>query len=106
LHQVKKAPQSGRTRHHELWIERTPDDLKKLSTHRHPRHQRFRNPQLSNEHNLLRAARRIFKRPSALSSSGEYGALLVDKNGVFCVPAFPLEEPHDPTGAVTPRWRL
>jgi sugar/nucleoside kinase (ribokinase family) len=23
----------------------------------------------------------------------------VDKNGVFCVPAFPLEEPHDPTGA-------
>jgi len=30
---------------------------------------------------------------------GEYGAMLVDKNGVFCVPAFPLEEPHDPTGA-------
>jgi sugar/nucleoside kinase (ribokinase family) len=30
---------------------------------------------------------------------GEYGAMLVDKRGVFCVPAFPLEEPHDPTGA-------
>src|SRR5262249_55447288 len=29
----------------------------------------------------------------------EYGALLVDKKGVFCVPAVPLEEPHDPTGA-------
>jgi sugar/nucleoside kinase (ribokinase family) len=25
--------------------------------------------------------------------------MLVDKHGVFCVPAFPLEEPHDPTGA-------
>jgi sugar/nucleoside kinase (ribokinase family) len=24
---------------------------------------------------------------------------MVDKRGVFCVPAFPLEEPHDPTGA-------
>jgi len=30
---------------------------------------------------------------------GEYGAMMVDKRGVFCVPAFPLEEPHDPTGA-------
>jgi sugar/nucleoside kinase (ribokinase family) len=30
---------------------------------------------------------------------GEYGAMLVDARGVFCVPAFPLEEPHDPTGA-------
>jgi sugar/nucleoside kinase (ribokinase family) len=25
--------------------------------------------------------------------------MMVDKHGVFCVPAFPLEEPHDPTGA-------
>jgi sugar/nucleoside kinase (ribokinase family) len=25
--------------------------------------------------------------------------MMVDKKGVFCVPAFPLEEPHDPTGA-------
>jgi len=30
---------------------------------------------------------------------GEHGAMMVDKRGVFCVPAFPLEEPHDPTGA-------
>src|SRR5260370_6579409 len=30
---------------------------------------------------------------------GEYGGMLVDAKGVFCVPAFPLEEPHDPTGA-------
>ena len=25
--------------------------------------------------------------------------MLIDKSGVFCIPAFPLEEPHDPTGA-------
>lgn len=57
--------------------------------------------ELSSEHNLLRAAKHIFKMgPSALViKRGEYGAMLVDKNGVFCVPAFPLEEPHDPTGA-------
>ena len=57
--------------------------------------------QLSSEHNLLRAAKHIFKMgPSTLVvKRGEYGAMLVDQNGVFCVPAFPLEEPHDPTGA-------
>lgn len=57
--------------------------------------------QLSNEHNLLRAARHIFKLgPSTLIvKRGEHGAMMVDKRGVFCVPAFPLEEPHDPTGA-------
>jgi sugar/nucleoside kinase (ribokinase family) len=57
--------------------------------------------ELSSEHNLLRAAKHIFKMgPSALViKRGEYGAMLVDKHGVFCVPAFPLEEPHDPTGA-------
>jgi sugar/nucleoside kinase (ribokinase family) len=57
--------------------------------------------ELSNEHNLLRAAKHIFKMgPSTLIvKRGEYGAMMVDKKGVFCVPAFPLEEPHDPTGA-------
>ena len=30
---------------------------------------------------------------------GEHGALMVDSRGVFAVPAFPLEEVHDPTGA-------
>ncbi len=84
------------------WIERTPDDLKETLKHIdilviNDSETR----QLSNEHNLLRASRRIFKMgPSALVvKRGEYGAMLVDKNGVFCVPAFPLEEPHDPTGA-------
>lgn len=57
--------------------------------------------ELSSEHNLLRAARHIFKMgPTTLVvKRGEHGAMMVDKRGVFCVPAFPLEEPHDPTGA-------
>ena len=30
---------------------------------------------------------------------GEHGALMVHDNFLFSVPAFPLEEGHDPTGA-------
>jgi len=30
---------------------------------------------------------------------GEHGALLFDENGAFFVPAYPLEEVNDPTGA-------
>ncbi len=57
--------------------------------------------QLSSEYNLLRAAKHIFKMgPTALVvKRGEYGAMMVDKHGVFCIPGFPLEEPRDPTGA-------
>jgi sugar/nucleoside kinase (ribokinase family) len=102
LQQVKKRPKLVALDTMNYWIERTPDDLKETLKHIdilviNDSETR----QLSNEHNLLRAAKRIFKMgPSALViKRGEYGALLVDKNGVFCVPAFPLEEPHDPTGA-------
>lgn len=84
------------------WIERTNEEL--LKTLKHVDILMINDSetrQLSSEHNLLQAARRIFKMgPSTLVvKRGEYGAMLVDKHGVFCVPAFPLEEPHDPTGA-------
>jgi sugar/nucleoside kinase (ribokinase family) len=102
LHQVKKRPKIVALDTMNYWIERTLDDLKETLKHVdilviNDSETR----QLSNEHNLLRAAKHIFKMgPSALViKRGEYGALLVDKNGIFCVPAFPLEEPHDPTGA-------
>jgi sugar/nucleoside kinase (ribokinase family) len=57
--------------------------------------------QLSSEHNLLVAAKHIFKMgPSTLVvKRGEFGAMMVDKRGVFAIPGFPLEEPQDPTGA-------
>jgi sugar/nucleoside kinase (ribokinase family) len=84
------------------WIERTNAELRETLKHVDILMiNDLETRQLANEHNLLRAARHIFTMgPSTLVvKRGEYGAMLVDKNGVFCVPAFPLEEPHDPTGA-------
>jgi sugar/nucleoside kinase (ribokinase family) len=102
LHQVRKRPRIAALDTMNYWIERTNADLRE--TLRHVDILMINDAetrQLSNEHNLLRAARHIFKMgPSTLVvKRGEYGAMLVDARGVFCVPAFPLEEPHDPTGA-------
>jgi sugar/nucleoside kinase (ribokinase family) len=102
LHQVRKRPKIAALDTMNYWIERTSADL--LETLRHVDILMINDTetrQLSSEHNLLRAARRIFKMgPSTLIvKRGEYGAMMVDKRGVFCVPAFPLEQPHDPTGA-------
>lgn len=57
--------------------------------------------QLTGEHNLLRASRHVFKLgPKILIiKRGEHGALMVHPKFIFSVPAFPLEEVHDPTGA-------
>jgi sugar/nucleoside kinase (ribokinase family) len=102
LQQVKKRPKIAALDTMNYWIERSNEDLRE--TLRHVDILMINDAetrQLSSEHNLLRAARHIFKMgPSTLVvKRGEYGAMMVDKRGVFCVPAFPLEEPHDPTGA-------
>lgn len=57
--------------------------------------------QLSKEHSLVRAARKILAMgPKYLIiKKGEHGALLFDKESVFFAPALPLEEVADPTGA-------
>lgn len=57
--------------------------------------------QLSKEHSLVRAARKILAMgPKYLIiKKGEHGALLFDKENVFFAPALPLEEVADPTGA-------
>jgi sugar/nucleoside kinase (ribokinase family) len=57
--------------------------------------------QLSGIHNLVRAATDIRKRgPKRLViKRGEFGALLFDDAGTFFVPAYPLEDVLDPTGA-------
>jgi sugar/nucleoside kinase (ribokinase family) len=84
------------------WIERTPDELKKILARTdilmiNDAETRM----LSSEHNLLRAARHIFSLgPSTLIiKRGEHGALMVDDRGAFAIPAYPLEEVFDPTGA-------
>lgn len=84
------------------WIERTPAELRE--TLRHVQILMINDTetrQLSNEHNLLRAARHIFKMgPRTLViKRGEHGAMMVHDDWVFCVPAYPLDEFHDPTGA-------
>ena len=102
LHQVKKRPAIVALDTMNYWIERTNAELRETLKHVDILMiNDSETRQLSSEHNLLRAAKHIFKMgPSTLVvKRGEYGAMLVDKRGVFCVPAFPLEEPHDPTGA-------
>lgn len=56
---------------------------------------------LSRERNVVRAARRILDMgpKTLLVKRGEYGVIQFAPNSVFAVPAFPLEEVFDPTGA-------
>ena len=102
LQQVKKRPKIAALDTMNYWIERSNAELRE--TLKHVDILMINNSEtreLSNEHNLLRAAKHIFKMGPAtlVVKRGEHGAMMVDKRGVFCVPAFPLEEPHDPTGA-------
>jgi sugar/nucleoside kinase (ribokinase family) len=102
LHQVKGRPKLAALDTMNYWIERTNSELRETLKHVDILMiNDSETRQLSSEHNLMRAAKHIFKMgPSTLVvKRGEYGAMMVDKRGVFCVPAFPLEEPHDPTGA-------
>ncbi|HVN87891.1 MAG TPA: PfkB family carbohydrate kinase [Candidatus Binatia bacterium] len=56
---------------------------------------------LSGERNLVKAARRILAMgpKSVLIKRGEYGVIRFAPDSVFAIPAFPLEEVFDPTGA-------
>jgi sugar/nucleoside kinase (ribokinase family) len=102
LHQVKRRPKLVALDTMNYWIERTPKELRE--TLRHTDILMINDSetrQLSNEHNLMRAAKHIFTLgPKALViKRGEHGAMLVHQNRAFSVPAFPLEQVHDPTGA-------
>lgn len=57
--------------------------------------------QLSGEHSLVKAAKRIFELgiQYLVIKKGEHGALLFSKDDVFFAPALPLAEVNDPTGA-------
>jgi sugar/nucleoside kinase (ribokinase family) len=56
---------------------------------------------LTGEHNLVKAGRAILKMGAriALVKRGEYGVLQFSPDSMFAVPAWPLEEVLDPTGA-------
>jgi sugar/nucleoside kinase (ribokinase family) len=58
--------------------------------------------QLTNKPNMIKAAREVLSwgGPTAIiAKQGEYGAALITAGGYFSLPAFPLEDVVDPTGA-------
>ncbi len=57
--------------------------------------------ELSGDWNVYRAARWILERGPrmAVIKQGVYGAVLVEEERIFYMPAFPLEDVFDPTGA-------
>jgi sugar/nucleoside kinase (ribokinase family) len=56
---------------------------------------------LTGEHNIIKAAfsARKLGAPIVVVKRGEYGALLCTDSGISFVPAYPIEEVFDPTGA-------
>ena len=56
---------------------------------------------LTGEPNLVKAAAMVRKMgpETLIVKRGEYGVLLFNKDGIFSVPAYPLENVFDPTGA-------
>lgn len=57
--------------------------------------------QLSGEYSLVKAAKKIHNMGprSVIIKKGEHGALLFQDGKIFAIPALPLEEVFDPTGA-------
>jgi sugar/nucleoside kinase (ribokinase family) len=102
LKQVKGKPKAVGLDTMNFWIEGTPAQLRE--TLRHVQILTINDDetrQLTGEHNLFRAAKHVFKMGprTLIIKRGEHGAIMVHDGFVFAVPAFPLEEVHDPTGA-------
>jgi sugar/nucleoside kinase (ribokinase family) len=102
LKQVKGKPKVVGLDTMNYWISGTPTELRE--TLKHTQILMINDDetrQLTGEHNLMRAAKQIFKMgPKTLViKRGEHGALMVHDKFLFSVPAFPLEEVFDPTGA-------
>ena len=102
LKQVRRAPKVVGLDTMNYWIQGTPAELRE--TLRHTQILMINDDetrQLTGEHNLMRAAKHVFKLgPRTLViKRGEHGALMVHDKFLFSVPAFPLEDVHDPTGA-------
>jgi sugar/nucleoside kinase (ribokinase family) len=57
--------------------------------------------QLTEQPNLVRAAAKVLELGPkvVVAKQGEYGATLITQDGFFSLPAFPMADVHDPTGA-------
>ena len=85
-----------------FWIDHTPDSLKQTLKLVHClmiNDEEAR--QLAQEANLLKAAQKVLDMgPKVLViKKGEHGAMLISKESLFVIPAFPLRDIEDPTGA-------
>ncbi|MGA3293106.1 MAG: PfkB family carbohydrate kinase [Candidatus Acidiferrales bacterium] len=102
LKQVRRKPKVVGLDTMNYWIDGTPAQLRE--TLKHVQILTINDDetrQLTGEHNLFRAAKHVFKMgpKTLIIKRGEHGALMVHDGLIFSVPAFPLEEVHDPTGA-------
>ena len=85
-----------------FWIENTPEVLFKvmgLTDVISINDEEAR--QLTEEYSLVKAAKKIHQMGPryVIIKKGEHGALLFHEKNVFCIPALPLEDVFDPTGA-------
>ncbi len=102
LQQMKRKPKVAALDTMNYWISGTPEALRQaLKDVQILMINDDETRQLTGEHNLLRAAKAVFKMgPRTLViKRGEHGALMIHEKFIFSVPAFPLEEVRDPTGA-------
>lgn len=102
LKQVRRKPKVAGLDTMNYWIDGTPAELRE--TLKHVDILTINDDetrQLTGEHNLLRAAKHVFKMGprTLIIKRGEHGALMIHDKFIFSVPAFPLEEVRDPTGA-------
>ena len=102
LEQMRRRPKLVALDTMNYWIERTPDELRKtlklIDALLINDEEAF---QLSGQNNILRAARAILRMgpKTVVIKRGEYGSMLFHDGSILAVPAYPLEEVHDPTGA-------
>jgi sugar/nucleoside kinase (ribokinase family) len=85
-----------------LWIDTTPDDLKEVLKRVQAvilNDQEVR--MLTGEPNLIKAARKVMEMGPRIIivKKGEHGAFIQSDEDFFAIPAYPLAEVFDPTGA-------
>jgi sugar/nucleoside kinase (ribokinase family) len=85
-----------------FWIKGTPEDVKATLASVHMvTINETETRMLAGCHNLRKAARAVQELGPGLVivKRGEYGVISFNGNSIFYVPAYPLEDIHDPTGA-------
>ncbi|HYF50849.1 MAG TPA: PfkB family carbohydrate kinase [Planctomycetota bacterium] len=102
LKQMKKRPKFVAADTMNLWIETAREELDNLLKEVDALVINDSEARLyTDQRELLRAGRELLKKgpKTIIIKKGEHGALIVSKDGNFSIPAYPLEEVIDPTGA-------